>query len=369
MDHLQLQDLVKIVGSPLRAAAVWQDEALAPSNITLWSGTAAANAADPTMPGHVYSWQYFLKRWACIGLVAADVQGPYDVVITMRPDLFFFRPWHLHVHKHNATAQTDADARHDNRLHHSFSLTVGNDSAVEFGSHEIVMHDFTVSCINDWVAISSMRAATTMGQTIHHLHAAQGFVDCPGEKSCCETMFGTYLWRIGLPRKVADLHVEMLRQLGPTDNSWAIWPGNEAFERKRRTERGTVYNAYCKDSAFTDYGDMRLAEDDGTFHLTRSMWWPKRRVPAFTSPFGKRSSCGANVSQYPPCADTVDLQQPLKPCVRRNLSQRVAAKGQGLPFPWWHTCGGTAACEPLPNAWYASKQGPTVAQVWPGRPQ
>ena len=376
MDHLPFQKLVEIVGSPLRAAAVWQDEELAPSNITLWAGRAAANAATPTMHGNVYSWQYFLKRWACIGLVTADVQGPYDVVITMRPDLFVFQPWHLHVHKSTGTgrAQTWVDgdeARHDAHLnqHRRFSLTVGNDSAVAFGPHEVVMHDFTFSCTNDWVAISSMSAAMTMEQTIHHLHAAHGFVDCPGEQNCCEPLFGAYLWRIGLPHKVADLHVEMVRKLVPKDNSWSVWPGNEAFERKRRTLAhmwGGTFNAYCKDPAYADYGDMHLAEDDSTFNSSL----PSRKLPGVTSPYGNRSKCGANVSQFPPCADTVDLQQPLKPCVRRTLSQRVAAKGQGLPFPWWHMCGDTAACEPLPNAWYVSKEGntQTAAQVWPGRP-
>lgn len=355
-----------MVGPSLRGAAVWGDAELTPSKISTFAGRAAANASNPSLMRNVYSWHYYLKRWACHGLVSMAPEGPFHVVIMMRPDLFVFQPWRI------------AFSYHGPMPRRSFLLSVGNDSAVEFDEEHLVMHDFMINCANDWIVVSSFRASTTLEQMIHHLYGGQGFVPCPGQSSCCEVMLAAYLWRVGLPRKLADLHVEMERKLGISGLAlnvtalYAQWPENSMYETKHRRRAavmwGGIWNAYCKDPAYTDFGDESTVLDDGTVSWQRPVKFGGPITPGASVPMGNASNrqCGVNRSSHPPCDDTVDLQVPLKACTRLSIGQRVHAVGHGAAFPWWRTCG--SACEPLPRARYFSSDGNnTTATVFPGR--
>ena len=149
-----LTSIVETLGPSLRGAAIWGDDDLTPSSIARWAGDSAANASAPNTQV-VYSWRYYLKRWACNALVAASPDGPYDVVVTMRPDLTYFRPWRFH-RSHGGHA-------HGGSTHSTtIQLIVGDDPPIAFGENEIVMHQFTFACCNDWVAVSTF-APTTMG--------------------------------------------------------------------------------------------------------------------------------------------------------------------------------------------------------------
>ena len=374
-DHqMNLTELIAFMGKPLRAAAIWNDEDLTPANIATWAGQAAANSADPALHGNVYSWQYFLKRWACLGLVAAH-SHEYDVVVTMRPDLFVFQPWRVDFQPHGSSHHRESHARGAIATHsRAIAITTSNDSTVVFGEDELVMHDFTFSCTNDWIAVSTLRTAITLEQTIHHLYSARGFSHCSGGVSmCCETLFSAYLWRVGLARNRTNLHVEMARKVGPLPaDTWAT-PDRALINERSKCRRNEhnwagLWNAYCTDAAFDAFGDQVVLQDDGTVGYTFPAHSRLPRGPGVSVPLGNATCKGSNVSIHPPCADVVDLQQPLVPCTRRSIGQRVRATGHGQPYPWWQTCG--AGCKPVPNTFFISGDGSaTPATVYPGRPQ
>ena len=192
----KLEALRAEMGSLLRAAAVWDGSVMEPSALARWAGTAAAKASSKV----AYMWRYYLKLWVAQLLARSAAGERYDIVVMMRPDLFFFRPWRFY-------------SRGDGR----FGLSVGNEAEVRFGDGEVVTHDFTNSCHNDWIAIGTLNTSTTVAQLIHHLHSARAFAPCPALvnslRMAGERLMASYLWRAGLRRRRMDLHVDMTREL------------------------------------------------------------------------------------------------------------------------------------------------------------
>ena len=238
-ERMDLRRLRGIIGPPLRGAIIWTDAELTQETMSMWAGREAANARKVH-----YAWGYFLKMWACNRLVAEDPGFAYDVIVTMRPDLFVFKPWKLSILKtsgthHQLHVQSGLEWQHKNQIAHhpnhihgaehqhrfsnrsliieqdqrqsqsggvqphvreaQFALQVGADSPLYFQGDELVMHAFTLGCINDWIAVSSVNASTTFAQLVHHMDSAEAFMPCragvgsPVNKGS-EIMLGAYLW-------------------------------------------------------------------------------------------------------------------------------------------------------------------------------
>ena len=396
-----VSELADIVGEALRGAVVWTDEDLKPERIASWAGAHAANASRPTTRS-VYSWAWYLKRWACLELVLArpshrlhgknnaehgqqhrhhqQRDHDYDIVVTMRPDLLVFEPWHF-------SAGNGSDSS-------IYTHTIGSDAPVHFGAEEVVVHDFSVHCQNDWASVATLGAATTLEQLVHHLASTGAFAPCTKLENtmsiCCELLMGAFLWRAGLQRRRTNLHIEMLRKVLPSMHAFnhssggqaLSWPGNADFEKRnlRRNNRG-AWQAYCEtDPNFEHYADgFTLGESDSggsTLNLSKATGTP--RLPGFLpgvySPLanvsltsgGNASRCGGAADAVrPPCEPIANLSMPLPPCVRRSLDQRVIAWGFGRRFPWWLHCEGP--CTPLPNSFYFDHNGSVlpVGPTWP----
>ena len=154
---------------PNASAITFTDTALVSSipNHFLSQGSAAASAAN----GVSYAWQWYLKRWACGRILRASPDAPYDVVITTRPDIVFFRPWRIARHATTTTTTattatttttpTSSDGGsgggRTTRRSHYYTVAVGGPdaSSTAFGEGELVAHDFSFACMNDWLSIST----------------------------------------------------------------------------------------------------------------------------------------------------------------------------------------------------------------------
>ena len=133
-ERLGVDAMRRVLGSALRGAMVISDEDLSFGRLAAWAGEAAANASHHHV---VWGWIWYLKRWACHELLAESPHGPYEVVLTCRPDLVFFQPFRL------VSAS----------LPGCYTLSVGESGKlVTFGEGELVVHDFTLACVNDWLA-------------------------------------------------------------------------------------------------------------------------------------------------------------------------------------------------------------------------
>jgi hypothetical protein len=380
-----LQWLRELIGAPLRASAIWEDEKLTPADLTTWAGVAAAAAASSNIH---YQWQYFLKRWACNRLVVEDSEGPYDLVVTMRPDVWLFQPWKLTMHDHH-THEPHAKRR-------VFSLRVGADSPLAFGEQEIVMNAFTIGCASDWLAIASLNASTSLAQLVHHMVSANAFMPCVGLRNHllrlgAELMLGSYLWRVGLPRRLHPLHVELARRLGKEYRTSAVAkllgtaPNSTSLSDALlasyasaygRRQNGVFDNGfwqkYCSTSgggeAYLEYSDSFVLEDDGS-RPAHPTGWHAQRLYNKTGKMGVESPfctvrameasnltsdsirCAIRGNYFEACADAVDLMKPLVSCSRATLSARVrTVEGRGQLFPL--DCR-PKPCAPLPNvSWF-----------------
>jgi len=250
--RISADELRRQLGSSLRAAAVWDHSALMNATfLTEWAGRLAADVSGVghPVPIRLYDWIWFLKRWACQGLIAADPKGPYDVVITARPDLIVTGKWSL--------AFDDSTPSSRRR----FSLTVGDQPPALFGDGEIVMSNLTnmFYCVNDWIAVSTYAASTTLEQFIHHASSAYMFqpinfdacepsaytrahvknaagipIAWPWASVAGENPLATYLYRAGLARQTYPLHIfhavrvpphvhDILRSGGTLNETWYPW--------------------------------------------------------------------------------------------------------------------------------------------------
>ena len=368
------------LGGAARAVAVWDDSVLKPSAIAEWAGWEASNASQGTV---AYAWRYYLKLWAAQSL-AAHAPGRYDVVVLMRPDLFFFRPWQFSF---------DAPG--------SFALSIDGEGLVRFGEKEVVTHDFTFGCHNDWIAVGTLNTSTTVAQLIHHIHSARAFAPCStlvnSLHQCCEPLMGGFLWRAGIVRRRVDLHMDMTRALqehehltkhfavkgvtklglSDTHRMWTLHRAGEYEMAHRRSPlhsgvhglRGVTsrlplnasmghWQWWCADPAFDDFGDMYVAHPwaaDSNAHATRAASACKRKL-------GARHSCSLLIREagatfplsmmpleasfchdgepFPICPPQTDLLQAMIPCQRHNLSHRIGTViGFGERFPWWRSCG------------------------------
>ena len=342
-DRMEMDDFRELIGSSLRGGVIWHDRQLTDANLASWAGVDAAKAGKVH-----YEWRYLLKRWACNRLVAEAPDGPYDIVVTMRPDLYIFRPYLF--------------TAHHNGHHRSFSLRIGKDSAVRFGEDELLMNEFTFACTNDWIAVSSLRASTTLEQLVHHAYSANAFMPCAGARlNGLEVPLASYLWRVGLARRLHPLRVELARKMDwkkSSNISHYEWPKNEKYEssneRRDRVFWAGAWGAYCYDEAYSQYGDGFVLEDhDGTKKrgYNYTTYFPGISSPlhlVHTNETAKWLNCRDREAIFPPCKDTVDLMRPLTSCTRVRLGQRSNATGKGQPYP--AVC--TGPCAPLPNASY-----------------
>ena len=377
-----LDRLRSLIGVDLKGAASFDDDDMAPRSLAHWAGAEVANAANTTV---IYSWRYYLKRWACHALMADSSEGPYEVVVTMRPDLYAFRPWRIEnvprSHGHGGTPR--------------YRVAVGHDGEpVEFGEHEVVLHAFTLSCVNDWISVSTFNASTTLEQLAHHLYSSKAFAPCTplvGHASiCCEKLMGSYLWRTNLTRQLTNLHVEMTRKLGAVNGSDATsytegsnrssWFDHKSVRTNSRN--GSIAKAplgnwqyFCEDPAFADFADTPV-RDSCANDFSAATWTGKGSGPFgcvcianLSLPGPGTCGGGADLGLYPPCADA-DLRRPLPPCLRTSIRQRVAADGYAAYFPWWESCPKETGCKPLPNAFYYSASGTAAAAcAYPARKQ
>lgn len=313
-----LVELRQHLGGAMRGALLLADDDLSPSGIGRWAGAAAVNASSVA-----YAWRYYLKRWACHRLIAAAPNDTYEVVITMRPDLTFFQPWAIERAKDDA----------------HFRLRVGSDAKVRFGEGDVLLHDFTYACSNDWLTVSTFAASATLEQTIHHLHSARAFAPCEKlvgtPSTCCEILFSAWLWRTGLRRQLVDLHVDMSRMIQSCPDCYStFFPNNSQAEfrvRRRSNRSGTaaMHSRYGQRMQEYCSRDQSHAFD----HSGDSFVLKLSNQPAGTKPSvepaagGALSSLGLArrfcTSTFPPCADAVDLRQRMQPCVRRDLEQRL----------------------------------------------
>ena len=365
-EHMTLDRLASIIGSRLHGAVVMSDEDLTPAKVASWAGKAASEARK----SH-YQWQYYLKRWACNRLVAEYVGLAYEIVVTMRPDLFVFEPWRFSIQNEHLHRQRDeAEPDHRNRHERPYLLQVGNGSAVAFGEAELIMNDFTSGCINDWVAVSTLRTSTTIEQLIHHMHSADTFMPCHARPPSMvlksgEIMLGSFLWRAGVERRLHPLHIELARTLEWNHDQIGPYVDSAHYVRHNSRQWGGAWNRYCVDAAYERFGDAFVLEDDGS----RPQVAESRLLPAITTPFSNILdntsihflNCQVPVEVAPPCNDTVDLMQPLVPCTRMRLGQRLSPIGKGQPFPT--ACNGQ--CESLPNATYVINAAMVPAVVLP----
>ena len=369
-DAANIETLQLLVGPALRGVVVWGEEELRVNAIARWAGAAAANASNPTLKGP-YAWRYYLKLWAA-QLLAANAAVRYDIAVMMRPDIFFFRPWHFAF---------DGPAR--------FSLQVAGEAAVRFGDNEVVVHSFGHFCHNDWVAIATLGTSTAVAQLIHHAYSAANFAPCPALRDYIggERLMGAYLWRVGVTRQVVDLHVDMTRILQEHEaNSrhyarrgvtkvaiwdyYPMWVRNQshlyerAFRRTANRSGLAARNAgddrwgwYCSDPTFVDFSDsfvlagstQRLAD-----RTTVSFPAPLRAnigssFPACMLALEEPHTCH-RTAVYPACSSQVELQGLLTPCVRHSLQHRISPTDRSQQFAWWRSCSTPSnECDPIPN--------------------
>ena len=374
-----------LIGPFLRATSIWDHAALlstSAESLAQWAGWSAASAAglsNNPPPALLINWLWYLKRWACQALVAADPRGPYDVVISARPDVVVMRPWSV------AFADSAGSAR--------FSVAVGG-ATIEVGEGEVLMPDLLHrdSCVNDWLAVSTVGASTTLEQLIHHAYSTLAFSSenrsaCSGFQhrsswpwavSCCEPLLAAYLWRAGLGRKTADLQVTSVRPLdklapvlagprngqGHSDAELVFKPPIEAHAPEGQ---GRIHGL-CAAPGYEHFGQVPSLYPD-----SRKVWqWERVSVKcneASQDRSGGATSCVRNLTtawarkvadgvgtrplrpacagaRLPACGSMADLRQPLPPCVRFNQTAVVSTvAGYGAAFPY--RCGGP--CGPLPN--------------------
>lgn len=369
------------VGPALRGAAIWEHSDLLAVPCTKWAGNLAAKATGVPPhnlpPAMVMNWVWYLKRWACQALVAADPRGPYDIVITSRPDLIVARSWKFEFASNASTPRK------------AFSLTVGSDAPVYFGEGEIVMPDVlnSESCINDWLAVATFAASTTLHQLIQHAYSSLAFVNanrsaCPGidrqawpwSVTCCERLLGTYLWRIGLARQAANLHVWLARKAPASiiEKARAGYVGQQSSPEIDETSDGEPrISGLCLLGEYAQFGQVKARSPlpgswPGSFEQVRTrcpanttahtamasannetVCWHKRPLPGLGTKSWVSPCPSANI---PVCKHTVNLLAPLKPCIRDSNRRKdvvTQVSGYGEAFPWWDWCDGP--CEPLPN--------------------
>jgi hypothetical protein len=176
-------------------------------------------------------------------------------------------------------------------------------------------------------------------------HYAERVCVCAAQV-CCETLWSNWLWRIGVPRISADLHIEMARIVGNCGAACTQlpYPSNthaEAAHRRmpnrsghaaRFSRYGPRMQGYCaEDAAFARFGDGSVLRP----HT------PSQQVAATSKGPGTTSAIASTVftkacTPFPPCNGTVDLSaQPLAPCVRAHIGQRVTmARGYGEEVGW-----------------------------------
>ena len=348
-------DLHRKIGVPLRGIAAW-DTAMEKDrhSISAWAGINAANASQVS---HLSKW--YLKRWTCNQLVAHDPAGPYDIIVTMRPDLFLYQPWRF--------TRTEIG---------NFSLQVGTQTAVQFGDGKVVMNDFTMLCANDWVSVATRRDATTIEQMVHHIYSANAFMPClGGVNKAGEFTMGSWLWRIGLARHIYALHVDLVRTVSyafkvETNRTLRSEASQIRYLQTQRLFDGRrnaaanrpSWQRYCRDASFEEYADGYMLEDD-----SRSSWPRNKSLPnpglynpvplvhenaSVPSVYIPRNHGGF----FPVCEDVVDdLMQPLPSCIRLRSSQRIqVSRGQGRSFAV--ACGeaGEATCQPVPGVSFVS---------------
>lgn len=133
-----------------------------------------------------------------------------------------------------------------------------------------------------------------------------------------------------------------------------------------------LWGRYCDDKAYADYGDGVVLKDDGS----RPTRFDGGNVQVATPFYNVSTNASANTLRctngrfeyFPPCSDTIDRHtvtiEPLMPCARQNLSQRVRPVNdshQGNPFI--AACGTNQPCEPVPNALYVIENS-TVMVPW-----
>ena len=220
-DAMTAGELLEIFGSALRGSVALRDHDLLPSRVAAWAGPSAANASR----GVNYAWTWYLKRWACHRLVVSSTEQ-YEVVISARPDLVYLQSWRLSRRPaeqapHDGTSRADGMAgggMAGGGARAYYRLYIGDDgSCATFGGAQLVSHDFTLGCANDWLHVSTYDTATTVAQAVHHLHSSRGFAPCDSlvnsPTTCCEALWSTWLHRIGVARRSVDLHIEMARIL------------------------------------------------------------------------------------------------------------------------------------------------------------
>jgi hypothetical protein len=331
---LGLQVLREHIGSSLRGGATWSEgSAMSADGIAKWAGLHAANSSS------TYLFELHLKRWACFRIAAEDPEGPYDIMVSMRPDLYVLKPWEL--------TMTSGERR--NKMFH---LRVGSHSPMTFGEDKVVLNNFTFGCSSDWIMVSGMRAAAMHSQLVHHLATAATFLPCPGAKhQGGEVLLGTYLWRVGLARQLYSMKVELARKIGP--NQLHV----NASKRKSWSARDNAREAtqkYCVQPAFEDYADGFTLEDGDEVAKDA------KHLGGVITPFVRAQSnlntrlLGCGGALFPPCEDEVDLMRPLTPCTRVRHAQRISSIGRGRSFPAVCVPG---PCAPLPNVSYCDRNG------------
>ena len=385
------ESLRAIIGPALRGTAVWDHHALLTAPVHSWAGSlaAAAMGVRGKPPAYMMNWVWYLKRWACQALVQADPQGPYDIVITSRPDIVVTARWNFSFATNPNSLGDDSRKSAVNSRH--FALHIYGERPVYFGEREIVMHNELnkESCTNDWVAVSTVAASTTLNQLIHHAATALAFTHqnktaCrgydrpsrwPWSVVCCESLLAAYLWRVGLARQVTDMHVwkygDHPRELMMPNGSLSKHAHQSGTKDGRPRVRGLwAIPEYARFGAIPAKVKLyvKLYEDVPTKCEMNAPAIPYANISA-ERPAGNASAgvcwtrkqeknegtkswmntCGAAV--LPGCGLQVNLLQPLRPCIRKSnhLDDFVrTAIGYGQPFPWWKWCNGP--CKPLPNA-------------------
>ena len=380
-----VKDLEALVGPPLRAAIVWEQSTLMDPRqaIARWAGSAVANtyrqalpnASSPAGGPALRNWIWYLKRWACQSLVAADPHGPYDVVVSTRPDISFFTPYRFAVHHHKSIP---------------FSLTIGDEAPLNFGEGEILMHAISLQCTNDWLAISTMPTSTTLEQIVHHGHSSNAFRsysarDCQTgvmhaftEGFCCEALLSAWLYRAGLRRHRTNLHVVLTKyvpKLLSADPQNVVQPmipdpraPNSSYNEDvlRIAMRWLLAEVNSGNEIICDrlpelvhFGATGVMKP---YHVNRQdrsgaalrapgdpRPWPscnKTQINIKTIIEQPASAC--KMQQIPSCTNSVNLLRPLPTCVRSTLNDTVTdVTGFGVAFPWWYSCEGP--CWPLPN--------------------
>jgi len=260
------------------------------------------------------------------------------------------------------------------------------------------VHQFSVGCSNDWLAISTMAASTTLEQLVHHGHSSNAFRgwvprDCRtgvvlpfAEGFCCEVLFGTWLYRAGLRRRRVDLRFTLTKYMSKL-LSWRSYmnhsdsnsstgplvldpraPDTNFDEEVLATAEGwlTAQNQasseiVCKTlPALAHFGATHVMEPyyasrnerkelPHTVTCTDSRPWPEcNKSQGEVKTMFQRPAADCAIQRVPACTSSVNLLRPLPACARRTLVDTVTdVTGYGAPFPWWRWCDGS--CEPMPN--------------------